>query len=114
MRKLSIAQARRIAIRAQHLDRTKPAKTRADVANMVDRMGVLQIDNARRSRPAPHDPPLYSRFGPYDTSLLDEAGTKPPRLIHEQWGHEASFVPPRTHRLLAGFGEAMGVGLCTR
>lgn len=109
MRKLSIAQARRIAIRAQHLDRTKPAKTRADVANMVDRMGVLQIDTVNILTRA-HYLPLYSRFGPYDTSLLDEAGTKTPRLIHEQWGHEASFVPPRTHRLLAGFGRRWGSG----
>lgn len=102
MRRLTRAQGRRIAIRAQHLDTTSPSRTRADVAALVRKMGVLQIDTVNILARA-HHMPLYSRLGPYDTSLLDAATSQPPRLLVEQWGHEACFVPPTTHRLLAGF-----------
>lgn len=102
MRRLSQTQARNLAVRAQRLDRQTPAVTRADIAAMVRKMGVLQIDTVNVLVRA-HYLPLYSRHGPYETSLLDEAGSKPPRLVFEQWGHEACFVPPATHRLLAGF-----------
>ncbi|WP_182354983.1 winged helix-turn-helix domain-containing protein [Flaviflexus huanghaiensis] len=102
MRRLSQQQARGLAIRAQHLERISPASTRADVASMVKKMGVLQIDTVNVLVRA-HYFPLYSRLGPYETTLLDDAASKPPRLVFEQWGHEACFVPPATHRLLSGF-----------
>ena len=95
MRRLSQTQARNLAVRAQRLDRQTPAVTRADITAMVRKMGVLQIDTVNVLVRA-HYLPLSSRHGPYETSLLDEAGSKPPRLVFEQWGHEACFVPPAT------------------
>lgn len=109
MRRLTQTQARGVAIRAQHLDRVSPSATRADVAAMVKKMGVLQIDTVNILARA-HYMPLYSRLGPYDTGFLDDAASKPPRLIVEQWGHEACFVPPTTHRVLAGFRRRWSSG----
>lgn len=113
-RRLSRAAARRAALRAQGLDRPLEAErhralSRADIARIVARMGVLQIDSVNVLARA-HYVPLFSRLGSYDTGLLHAATAAPPRLLLEQWGHEACFVPPTTHRLLAGFTRRWSSG----
>ena len=91
---LSAAQARRIAIAAQGLD--KPRKDgpvgKAQFRKLVDRLGVIQIDSVNVLCRT-HYLPTFSRLGDYPQSLLEtEAWGRKPSLF-EYWGHEASFMP---------------------
>ena len=47
-----------------------------------------------------HYLPLYSRLGPYPTTLLDHAAYRRPRELFEYWGHEASLIPVELHPML--------------
>ena len=89
---LSISEARRVAIAAQHFLAAggAPKNTRA-LADMVRRLGVVQIDSVNvliRS----HYLPIFSRRGAYQCGLLEKAAYEQ-RLLFEYWGHEASFLP---------------------
>ncbi|MDD9207220.1 crosslink repair DNA glycosylase YcaQ family protein [Georgenia sp. 10Sc9-8] len=99
---LTLAQARRVAVAAQGLDRARPRPWSADLGHLrraVQRLGVLQIDSVNVLARA-HQITLFSRLGPYDTSLVDRAAGTAPRRIVETWGHEACFVPVETYPLL--------------
>lgn len=131
--RLSLGQARRVALRAQGLDRSPHARdavslpdprpspstqstqstqspqspqstvTMRHVQQVVDRLGVLQIDSVNVVARA-HLVPVFSRMGPYDTALIDRAGgqatARAPRRLVEAWAHEASYVAPETWALL--------------
>lgn len=98
---LSLAQARRLALRAAGLDRPRPERlpTGRDVAAVADRLGVLQIDSVNVFARA-HLMPLFARLGPFDPALVDRATGRAPRRLVEAWAHQASFVAPDTYRLL--------------
>jgi uncharacterized protein YcaQ len=106
--KLSLSQARRIALRAQALDKAgspAPDQTRP-LLGMIRRLGLLQLDSVSVLVRA-HYLPLFSRLGGYDRRTLDELagfdGVPPARRtrrLFEYWGHEASLLPVEMQPLL--------------
>jgi len=118
-RKLSLAEARRIALAAQGFGEARRGKvTAARWLRTIDRLSLHQIDSVNVLVRA-HYLPTFSRFGPYDRSLIDSAawGSRRKRRLFEYWAHEASLLPLELHPLLrwrmarADRGEAGWKGL---
>ena len=91
---LSLAAARRVALRAQGFGRPRPKRdvTAADVVRTARAVGLLQLDSVNvlvRS----HYLPVFSRLGPYARDLLDQAAYSGRRRLFEYWGHAASLMP---------------------
>lgn len=95
---LSIGEARRVALAAQQfLASGGPPRNATALAEIVRRLGVVQIDSVNvlvRS----HYLPIFSRRGSYKTALLERAAYDN-RLLFEYWGHEASFLPIESYPL---------------
>ena len=91
--KISLPEARRVALAAQGFDRSRPTSTinSGHIRRVIERLGLLQLDYVNVLVPA-HLMVLFSRLGPYDTcrfhSLVYQG-----RNFTEQWAHEASIVP---------------------
>lgn len=100
--KLSLAEARRIALAAQGFGGPRPERvTAARWLKTVDQLSLHQIDSVNVLVRA-HYLPAFSRLGPYDRSLIDTAawGSRKKRRLFEYWAHEASLLPLPLHPLL--------------
>lgn len=100
--RVSLAQARRIALAAQGFGRERPARPGSrDLRRTVARLGLHQIDSVNVLVRA-HYLPAFSRLGPYDRGLIDRDawGPRRERRLFEYWAHEASLLPLEMHPLL--------------
>lgn len=97
--KLSLDEARRIALAAAGFGKPRPAPvTAGHIARVIRRLGLLQLDFVNVLIPA-HYLVLFSRLGPYDRKLFDKVAYRSGKFT-EQWGREASLVPIETWPLL--------------
>ena len=96
----SLSEARQIALAAQGFDRPRPKRppTSRDLANLIRRLGVVQLDFVNLVVPAHYQVP-FSRVGPYPRARLDDLIYRSGEFT-EQWAHVASIVPVETWPLL--------------
>ena len=99
--RLSLGEARRIALGATGLAAPRPAGEPGARAlrAMVQRLGAVQIDSVNVLARA-HYLPAFTRLGPYDPAALDRLSHYAPRRLFEYWGHEASLMPVELHPFL--------------
>ena len=99
-RRLSTAQARRIALAAQGFAKARPESvTTRHLTATAARLQVVQIDSVNVLTRS-HYLPFFSRLGPYAQRDLDALRDRAPRRLVEYWAHEASLVTPQVWPLL--------------
>jgi uncharacterized protein YcaQ len=110
---LGPAAARRAALAAQGFADARPSGvvTRRHLARLLARIRLLQLDSVNVAVRA-HYMPVFSRLGPYDPGLVDDAAwthsARRPRLLVEYWAHEASLLPVADWPLLLSGAKRPG------
>ncbi|MBB4910404.1 hypothetical protein FHR82_006662 [Actinophytocola algeriensis] len=90
--------ARRIALGAQGFTEPRAGGdvSRRHLKRVLDRVRLIQLDSVNVAVRA-HYMPLFSRVGPYEMAVLDDAAwthhARKPRQLVEYWAHEASLLP---------------------
>ncbi|MXZ52508.1 MAG: winged helix-turn-helix domain-containing protein [Acidimicrobiaceae bacterium] len=100
MQRLSISQARRIALAAQGFADPAPAGRvdRRHLRRVMGRVKLLQLDSVPVVIRTQYLPP-FSRLGCYEASLLDRIAYRDDEWF-EAWAHEASLLPVEDEPLL--------------
>ncbi|PYI69267.1 hypothetical protein CVV68_02340 [Arthrobacter livingstonensis] len=109
--RLSLSQARRIALNAQALAGvrpTKPVNARA-VGRTFAQLQLVQIDSVNILSRS-HFLPFFSRLGDYDRTILSTLSGSAPRKMMEYWAHEASYIRPEHFRDLTLWQNRTWVG----
>ena len=95
---LTSAQARRIALAAQGLATSPPARPGpAALRAALGRLGAVQIDSINVVARS-HQLTLAARVGPHDPAAFERLVYRR-RAGFEYWGHAASFLPIEHYRL---------------
>ncbi len=94
---ISLRTARRLTLNSLLLDgRTKVRAGKGGVAQVVERLGYVQIDTIAVIERAHHHV-LWSRMPGYRPGHLHQA-LAGERTVFEYWGHAASYLPMRDYR----------------
>ena len=107
------AAARRAALAAQGFADARPVGPvgRRHLARLLSRIRLLQLDSVNVAVRA-HYMPVFSRLGPYDPGLVDDAAwthaARRPRMLVEYWAHEASLLPVDDWPLLLSGAKRAG------
>ncbi|HUM46370.1 MAG TPA: crosslink repair DNA glycosylase YcaQ family protein [Chitinophagales bacterium] len=94
-RKISLAEARALAIQSQWLGGHQQLHTREDALKTIEHLGYVQIDTLSVVERAHHHV-LWSRIPGYKKAWLDELIRG--KQLFEYWGHAASFLPMKDYR----------------
>jgi len=95
--RISLAHARRLALQAQGLDGGwQPAPGKEGAAQVVERLGYVQIDTISVVQRAHHHT-LWSRHAGYRPDQLDEL-LAVDRRVFEYWAHAAAYLPMAHYR----------------
>ena len=111
--------ARRAVLAAQGFAAPRPSGvvTRRHLGALLERLRLLQLDSVNVAVRA-HYMPVFSRLGPYDRALVDDAAwshtARRPRLLVEYWAHEASLLPVADWPLLLSGPSGAAGGSTTR
>jgi uncharacterized protein YcaQ len=103
--RISVPQARRIALAAQGLADPRPEGRvgARHIRRVLDRVAILQIDSVNVFSRA-HYLPVFARLGPYPRDVLDRLTgyvAKPRGAeMFEYWAHAASLIPIELQPLL--------------
>uniref|UniRef100_UPI002811CB46 DNA glycosylase AlkZ-like family protein n=1 Tax=Phenylobacterium sp. TaxID=1871053 RepID=UPI002811CB46 len=112
---LTAGEARRIALAAQGFGGSREGDVgRRQLAKLVDRLGVVQIDSVNVVSRT-HYLPAFSRLGAYPRELLEEMAWGRKKVFFEYWAHEASLLPVENQPLFRWRMEdaQQGVGTWT-
>ena len=107
------AAARRAALAAQGFADARPVGPvgRRHLGRLLSRIRLLQLDSVNVAVRA-HYMPVFSRLGPYDPGLVDDAAwthaARRPRMLVEYWAHEASLLPVDDWPLLLSGAKRAG------
>ncbi len=110
---IGVPVARRAVLAAQGFGAARPVGpiTRRHFGALLSRQRLLQLDSVNVAVRA-HYMPVFSRLGPYDRALVDDAAwahsPRRPRLLVEYWAHEASLVPVADWPLLLSGAKRRG------
>ncbi len=95
--KLTLKQARRLAVQCQLLDSTANLpKNKEGAARVIERLGYVQVDTINVIERAHHHT-LWTRLPDYQPEMLLELQAKD-RRVFEYWGHAASYLPMTDYR----------------
>jgi uncharacterized protein len=94
--KISIPEARYMALKSQLLLNSHKSETKGDLLNIIEQLGYVQIDTISVVERA-HRHILWTRFPAYKEEMLTELIDKD-KKVFEYWDHAAAFMPMKNFR----------------